>query len=158
MNTKITVHSKETLNVIHKQKHTQYEYKKYVATNKETSHYTVAIYDIPPQKSNYPYHYHTKDDEIFYIIKGIGTLETPEGNKEIKAGDIIICPPCDKGAHKLTNISSTETLSYIEFDITHKPEVVIYPHTNKIGVIGLEEDNIFFQKDTRVNYYDGEDN
>ena len=158
MDTKITIHRKESLEVIHKHNHMYYEYRKYVTTDKENSNYTVSLYDIPPQKSNYPYHYHTKDDEIFYIINGFGILETPEGNKEIKAGDIIICPPCNKGAHKLTNISSTETLSYIEFDIIHKPEVVIYPHTNKIGVIGLEGENVFYNKDGTVDYYDGEDN
>lgn len=157
MDRKITIRKKESLEEIHKHIHSYYEYKKYVATSKDTSNYMVALYDIPPQKSNYPYHYHTKDDEVFYIIKGNGILETPEGNREIQAGDIIICPPCNEGAHKLTNISKTEVLSYIEFDITHKPEVVIYPHTNKIGIIGLEDENIFFRKDSISNYYDGEE-
>lgn len=48
-----------------------YEYNKYqvVKPNKE-SQISVSIYEIPPQKSNYPYHYHLKSEEVFYIISG----------------------------------------------------------------------------------------
>jgi uncharacterized cupin superfamily protein len=107
-------------------------------------------------KSNYPYHYHGQDIEIFYIIEGYGLLEEPTGTRVVKKGDVIICPPLKSGAHKLTNTSNKETLSYIEFDTIHKPEVVKYPHTNKVGITRFEDENTFYSQANTVGYYEGE--
>ena len=37
----------------------------------------VRVYEIPPGKSAYPYHYHLKNEETFFILKGEGLLRTP---------------------------------------------------------------------------------
>ena len=34
----------------------------------------VSVYEIPPLKSAYPYHYHHKNEETLYIISGKGVL------------------------------------------------------------------------------------
>ena len=45
---------------------------------------------------------------------------------------------------------------YIDFDVTHSPEVVYYPHTNKMGVIVQGESSTFFKRESAVDYYEGE--
>ena len=45
----------------------------------------VRVYELPPGKSAYPYHYHLKDVETFYILSGEGLLRTPEGEKPVMA-------------------------------------------------------------------------
>lgn len=66
---KIILTNREKLEELHKVGNEIYEYSKFnpviEGINGECS---VAIYDIPPGKSNYPYHYHEQDTEIFYII------------------------------------------------------------------------------------------
>lgn len=37
----------------------------------------VSLYHIPPGKAAYPYHYHHKNEEVFYIVSGKGQLRTP---------------------------------------------------------------------------------
>ena len=37
----------------------------------------VYFYTIPPGKVNFPYHYHTVNEEVFHIMSGQGTLRTP---------------------------------------------------------------------------------
>lgn len=154
---KVFLTNKDMLEMVHKAEHELYEYEKYIPVREGINgECTVAIYDIPPLKSNYPYHYHGQDIEIFYIIEGCGVLEEPDGTRIIKKGDIIICPPNKQGAHKLTNTSKTNKLSYIEFDTIHKPEVVKYPHSNKVGILHMESVNTFYSENNTMDYYEGE--
>jgi uncharacterized cupin superfamily protein len=141
----------------HKCEHDPYEYYKYEVTKRSAENQCyVAIYEIPPQKANYPYHYHLNNEEVFYIISGSGVLETPDGVRNISAGDIVVCPPSDKGAHKIINNSPTEKLVYLDFDTVNSPEVVYYPNSDKVGVIVNGKSSTFFKSNTNVDYYEGE--
>ena len=119
------------------------------------AHTHVCVYEIPPGKSAYPYHYHCKTEETFYIIRGEGLLRTPEGEKTVEAGELIFFPAGEAGAHKLTNTSQTELLVYIDFDSTHELDVAVYPDSDKIGIWGMGI-NQLFPKSAETDYYDGE--
>lgn len=115
----------------------------------------VSVYEIPPLKSAYPYHYHLQDEETFYIISGEGLLRTPEGEIKVSAGDLLFFPANPEGAHRLTNISPNEKLVYIDFDVIHHMDVAVYPDSGKIGVWGKGVNKVFSQ-DADVDYYAGE--
>lgn len=135
----------------------EYEYRKYVAVDRHAENRcTVAFYELPPGKANYPLHYHERADEVFYIISGTGLLTTPAGKKTVEPGDLVICPPSEKGAHRLTNLSATESLVYLDFDAVGLPDVVMYPESGKVGVLVDGQPNRFFRLDSAVDYYDGE--
>lgn len=141
----------------HKKEHEPYEYYKYQVTPMDkNSKCCVAVYKIPPQKSAYPYHYHVNNEEVFYIISGEGILETPQGNKKVGTGDIIVCPPDSDSAHRLINSSETEFLTYIDFDSVNYPDVAYYPKSNKVGIILAGESSAFYDEDKNVDYYKGE--
>lgn len=154
---KIIITNKDQLDPKHKNEHDPYEYLKYEVTphSKENRSY-VAFYEIPPQKANYPYHYHIDNEEIFYITKGSGIIETPDGDKAITAGDVIVCPPGEKAAHKIINTSKEEPLQYLDVDVIHSPDVVCYPHSDKIGVIINGISSSFFNEKDKADYYEGE--
>ncbi len=115
----------------------------------------VSIYEIPPMKSAYPYHYHLKDEETFYIISGEGLLKTPDGERPVHGGELLFFPAGSEGAHKLTNTSPTEKLVYIDFDAVHDLDAAFYPDSGKIGVWGKGVNQVFRTED-HVDYYDGE--
>ena len=46
----------------------------------------VTFYTLMPGKTNFPYHYHSVREEVFYIISGTGTLKTPEGDRTVTEG------------------------------------------------------------------------
>lgn len=139
------------------QEHEPYEYMRYeVAPRSKENQCNVAFYELPPKKSSYPYHYHMKNEEVFYIISGTGNLETPDGIKEIKAGDIIVCPASELGAHKISNSSSEEKLIYIDFHTCNSPEVIYYPNSDKVGVTMYGKPGIFYKRNSEVGYYEGE--
>jgi uncharacterized cupin superfamily protein len=141
----------------HKSEHEPYEYVKYEVTPRnDFDQCYVAIYEIPPMKSNYPYHYHIANTEVFYIISGQGIIRTPKGDKQIKSGDFVACPTSEKGAHKIINTSDSEFLKYIDFDTTNSPDVVYYPDSDKTGIIIHNQSNTFFKNEDKTNYYQGE--
>lgn len=138
----------------HANVHENFEYKKYAVTErKATDHIYAAFYEIPPGKANYPYHYHMANEEVFYIIRGNGTLRTPEGDREITAGDLVVCATGDKSAHKIINTSETETLVYLDVDAARAVDVCGYPDSNKVGLNSGGQRNLFFKEDSNVDYY-----
>ena len=115
----------------------------------------VRVYELPPGKSAYPYHYHLKNEETFFILKGEGLLRSSEGERPVKAGDLLFFPAGEGGVHKLTNTSETEMLVYLDFDVVHDLDVAVYPDSGKIGIWGKDVNKVY-RMDDDVPYYEGE--
>lgn len=150
-------HSKmDEIPVSHKCDHEGYEYfrRKFVPFG-GAKNALVSIYEIPPGKSAYPYHYHHKNEETFYILSGEGILKTPEGERKVTAGELLFFPTGPEGAHKLTNSSGNEMLTYIDFDVVHDIDIAVYPDSDKIGIWGMGINRIY-PEDADVDYYHGE--
>ena len=163
---KIIITNMNKITPAHKNEHEKYEYyksevtdsrEKYEVSGPNEGNQTVAaFYTVPPGKSNYPFHYHTTNEEVFYIISGNGILETFECKYEISSGDIIVCPAGKSGAHKIINSSETENLVYLDVDTNNTPDIAYYPHSNKLGIraAGGIHDN--YNIENKVDYYDNE--
>jgi len=160
----IIVTRMEEIPEYHRNEHSKYEFFRRSVTGNAAQGYRaeennktiVAFYTIPPGKSNFPYHYHTANEEVFYIISGKGILETEHGKREIKTGDVVVCPTGKNGAHRITNLSEAEDLIYIDIDTNNSPEVAFYPHVNKVGFRadgGIWE---VLDSDAKRGYYEGE--
>ena len=136
--------------------HEGYEYvrRKFVAMG-EAEHTQVGIYEVPPGKAAYPYHFHYKNEETFYILSGEGRIRTPKGERTVKAGELLFFPAGPEGAHILKNSSETEMLCYIDFDVVHDIDVAVYPDSDKIGIWGRGINRIY-PREADVDYYEGE--
>ena len=146
----------EEIPASHRCEHEDYEYyrRKFIPFG-SAKNALVSVYEIPPGKAAYPYHYHRKNEETFYILSGEGVLKTPEGERKVKAGELLFFPAGPEGAHKLTNLSETEMLTYIDFDVVHDIDIAVYPDSDKIGIWGMGINKIYPQ-DAAVDYYHGE--
>ena len=140
----------------HKCEHEGFEYyrRKFIPFG-DSKNTLVSVYEIPPGKAAYPYHFHYKNEETFYILRGEGILRTPEGERKVNAGELLFFPAGPEGAHKLTNSSEREKLVYIDFDVVHEIDVAVYPDSDKIGVWGMGINKLYPQSEN-VDYYDGE--
>ena len=78
-------------------------YDKRLVVPKTDNQCTVAFMEILPGKSAYPRHYHFDITEVFYIISGKGRVEPPNGDRPVSAGDVIVFPTGEAGAHKIWN-------------------------------------------------------
>ena len=157
MEEKILVTNISEIEPNHKAEHERYEYFKYEVTARDKFNQAYCcVYKIPPKKANYPYHTHTKNTEVFYIISGEGILETPDGERKVSLGDIIVCPPSKTEAHRLTNSSDSEMLVYLDVDTQNSPDILHYPETGKTGIIIQNDSARFFKDNTEVDYFEGE--
>ncbi len=146
----------ESIPASHKCEKEGYEYfrRKFVPFG-EADNTLVSVYEIPPGKSAYPYHFHHKNEETFYILSGCGILKTPEGERRVSAGELLFFPAGPEGAHKLTNCSETEILVYLDFGVVHEIDIAEYPDSDKIGIWGKGINRIY-PKSSDVDYYNGE--
>jgi len=71
-----------------------------------------------------PYHYHENCEHFYFIIDGVGTVETPEGVREVRSGDLIFFRAEDK--HRLRAI---EPLFYFEFQAPNRFKTTILEGT-----------------------------
>ena len=150
-------HSKiEDIPVSHKCEHEGYVYfrRKFIPFG-GAKNSLVSVYEIPPHKSAYPYHFHHNNEETFYILSGEGVLRTPDGERKVTAGELLFFPTGPAGAHKLTNRSDTQNLVYIDFDVVHDVDIAVYPDSDKIGVWGMGINQLYPQAEA-VDYYKGE--
>ena len=146
----------EDIPASHKCEHGGYEYfrRKFIPFG-GAGNTLVSVYEIPPGKAAYPYHFHYKNEETFCILSGAGILKTPEGERKVGPGELLFFPAGPEGAHKITNSSETEMLTYIDFDVVHDIDVAVYPDSDKIGIWGKGINKIYPQN-ADVDYYDGE--
>jgi uncharacterized cupin superfamily protein len=94
-------------------------------------------YDIvPPGKRSCPFHSHRGEEEMFFIVKGRGTLRYGDERRAIRAGDVICCPTGGpETAHQIVNDSDAE-LAYLSISTKMPAEVCEYPDSGKIGAFG----------------------
>ncbi len=123
-----------------------------------------SLYEVPPGRRAWPYHYHLANEEAIYVLEGSGTLRI--GGQEIllSEGAYAALPARAEGAHQLIN-SSEVVLRYLCFSTMVEPDVMVYPDSGKVGIFGgaapggpKEERTFskFLRGDAEVGYYDGE--
>ena len=94
-------------------------------------------YDIvPPGKRGCPFHSHRGEEEMFFILKGTGTLRYGNETRPIRAGDVICCPVGGpETAHQIINDSDAD-LAYLSVSTMMPVEICEYPDSGKIGAFG----------------------
>jgi len=123
-----------------------------------------SIYELPPGASAFPYHYHCANEELLYILEGEGMLRLGDERVQVRAGSFIAMPPGPAHAHRLYN-SSNAPIRYLCVSTMITPEVVVYPDSDKVGLmVGSAPGGDparrtlagVYKQDSGVGYYDGE--
>ena len=110
---------------------------------------------VPPGKRSCPFHSHRGEEEMFFVVKGTGTLRYGSQTRKIRAGDFICCPTGGpETAHQIVNDSDAE-LAYISVSTMMPAEVCEYPDSGKIGAFGDGLRHMTHTAD-HVDYWKGE--
>jgi len=123
-----------------------------------------SLYEIPPGKRAWPYHYHTGNEEAIYVLDGAGTLRLDGDSHDLAAGDYVACPAGERGGHRVIN-DGDAPLRYLAVSTMDDPDVLVYPDSDKVGVYtgsapGDHEHRDltkYFPADADVDYWDGEE-
>jgi uncharacterized cupin superfamily protein len=124
-----------------------------------------SLYEVPPGRRAWPYHYHLANEEAIYVLKGSGTLRLGERQITLSRGDYVAMLVGEGGAHQIIN-TSEEPLRYLCFSTMVEPDAMVYPDSNKIGIFagsppgGPKEKRTlskFLRDNADVGYYEGEE-
>ena len=111
---------------------------------------------VPPGKRSCPFHSHRAEEEMFFIVRGSGTLRYGSESRKIRAGDVICCPTGGpETAHQIVN-DSGEELAYLSISTMKPVEICEYPDSNKVGSYA-DGFNQMRRGGESVPYWDGED-
>ena len=124
-----------------------------------------SLYEVPPWRRAWPYHYHLANEEAIYVLEGSGTLRIGGEQVRISKGTYVALPARAKSAHQIVN-DSEAVLRYLCFSTMEAPDVMVYPDSGKVGIFGgaapggpkeKRTFSKFLRGDAQVGYYDGEE-
>lgn len=120
---------------------------------------------VEPDASAWPYHFHTANEEAIYVLAGEGELRGPEEvHVPIEPGTYASFPVGPDGVHEVTN-TGDETLRFLTISTMVDPDVLVYPDSEKVGVMAGEPPggdtearvvSAFFRSEDAVDYWNGE--
>jgi uncharacterized cupin superfamily protein len=116
-----------------------------------------SLCEIDPGKTAWPFHRHLVNEEAIYVLAGRATLRLGARQLPLREGDYVALPPGEDLAHQITNTGDAP-FRYLCMSTMHEPDVVYYPDSRKVGVIG-EGDGVpfgFFPESAAVDYWHGE--
>jgi uncharacterized cupin superfamily protein len=116
----------------------------------------MTLYELPPGNRICPYHYEYGNEEWVIVVSGRPTLRTPDGERELEPGDVVCFPEGPEGAHSVA-AAGDETVRVLMLSTKQRPDVSIYPDSDKFGVFpGNADDLRVFRRRDAVDYFDGE--
>ena len=119
------------------------------------------LFSVPPGKTAFPFHGHTLNEELIYILEGEGSLRFGDETVAVRAGTFIACPGGVEMSHQLVNTSEGD-LRYLCVSTMQYPDIVHYPDSGKVGVYagpGASDRKPFrgiYKKGTEVPYFQDE--
>lgn len=116
-----------------------------------------SLYELEPGQRTFPYHYEYGVEEWLLVVAGRPTLRDPEGEHELRPGDVVCFREGPDGAHQVRN-DTGEAIRVLILSTKQKPDAAVYPDSGKIGVwSGNPADpGRLFRVSSEVDYWDGE--
>jgi uncharacterized cupin superfamily protein len=112
-----------------------------------------SLYEVEPGEQLWPYHFHWNNEEWLIVVVGRPTLRTPQGERELRAGDLVAFVEGEAGAHTLYNRGDAPFR--VAVFSTRRQGDAVYPDSDKIGA-GPPHDRRYFRPVDAVDYWDGE--
>jgi uncharacterized cupin superfamily protein len=117
---------------------------------------------LPPGKAQCPFHNHHCEEEMFFILEGVGELRFGDKRYPIRKNDVIACPTGGADvAHQIINTGTT-AMRYLALSNVSPVEACEYPDSQKVSITvdeqpGKKALHKLFRAENTVQYYDRED-
>jgi uncharacterized cupin superfamily protein len=114
------------------------------------------LYELPPGERLSPYHYHHGDEEWLIVLEGRPTLRTPDGERELRPGEVVAFADGPAGAHATSNRTDAR-VRVLMLSTKEPPAVAVYPDSDKIAIWRVDEaDAVILRRSGAVDYWNGE--
>jgi uncharacterized cupin superfamily protein len=119
----------------------------------------MSLWEVPPGEAAYPFHFHLAEEEIIVLLEGAPSLRTPDGWREMVAGEVACFRVGEKGAHQIVN-RTDQAVRFLAFS-NQQPDIVVRPDSNSIGIVERRPEggglSRHFRDGDAVGYFDGEE-
>lgn len=115
-----------------------------------------SLYELAPGDRLWPYHTHHANEEWLVVVRGSPTLRTPDGEQELREGDVACFRRGAEGAHQVSN-GTSEPVRVLMLSTMLMPELVEYLDTGKVGARDARGERLFLSRPGPVvDYWEGE--
>jgi uncharacterized cupin superfamily protein len=111
----------------------------------------VHLEEITRGRWNSTFHWHTHEEEHFYILEGRALFRVGNKTQTVGAGSYIVFPPDGRAAHAMKNIGPGP-LRFLVIGTRETGDVCVYPDSKKVAVGPLGK----VGRLTKTDYWDGE--
>jgi uncharacterized cupin superfamily protein len=123
-------------------------------------HLGLTVYELAPGQGM-DYHYHLQREELLIVLSGTVALRTPEGRRDLDAGEVVAFRRGERGAHGYEN-TTDGTVRLLMFSEQNAPNVSVYPDTNEVGIFDAARRDerrfgALFKLDDAIGGYGGGD-
>ena len=116
-----------------------------------------SMYELEPGDRLWPYHAHHANEEWLVVVKGAPTLRTPDGEQQLREGDVACFVRGPAGAHQVSN-ATDEPIRVLMLSTLTSPEIVEYLDTGKVGTSDATGKRMHLGRPgPKLEYWEGED-
>jgi uncharacterized cupin superfamily protein len=116
-----------------------------------------SVYELEPGDRLWPYHTHHANEEWLIVVRGRPTLRTPEGEQDLREGDVACFPRGKDGFHQVSNRTDAP-IRILMISTLIAPDIVEYPDSGKVGARSVAGERILLGRPGPIlDYWDGED-
>ena len=106
------------------------------------------VYELGDGEKTFPFHFHHGMEEWLIVLAGEPTLRGADGERTLRAGDVVCFPAGPEGAHAVRGPGTVLLLS-----ANRAPESVEYLDSGKIGI---RPPGKIFRVTDAADYWEGE--
>jgi uncharacterized cupin superfamily protein len=107
-----------------------------------------SLYELAEGQRSFPFHIHHAMEEWLLVVAGSPVVRLADGERELRAGDVMCFPAGPEGAHQVRGPGTVVILS-----ANRALEAVEYPDSGKLGLMPLRK---IFRAADAVDYWEGE--
>lgn len=115
-----------------------------------------SLYELDPGDRLWPYHTHHANEEWLIVVRGTPTLRTPDGEQELREGDVACFRRGPDGAHQVSNRTGSP-VRVLMLSTLLAPEIVEYLDTGKVGTRDARGNRLTLSRPgPPADYWEGE--
>jgi uncharacterized cupin superfamily protein len=115
-----------------------------------------SLNELEPGDRLWPYHTHHANEEWLIVVRGLPTVRTPEGEEELREGDVVCFPRGKEGAHQVSNRTDAP-VRVLMLSSLILPEVVEYLDSGKVGARSAKGERLLLSRPgPMLDFWDGE--
>lgn len=96
----------------------------------------LSIYELPPGEASWTYHYELNREEWVIVVDGEVVVRTPQGDRTLRAGDVVAFPLGEGGAHQVRNDSDAVARFAMPSSWAGDGYVAVRPDSNTALIVG----------------------